>query len=82
MFILFIELLTFSEALAHNRAKHLFLNDKPCMVRPTLIDMNLLELIYYPFMISLNKCTGNCHSYLQKYVFQKKQKIQILKHLI
>ena len=30
------------------------------MVRPTLIDMNTAELKFYPFMISLNKCTGTC----------------------
>ena len=48
------------------------------MDRPTLIDINSVELKYCPFMISLNKCTGSCNvvmSYLQKYVFQKKQNI-------
>ena len=70
MFSLFIVLLSFSEPLA---TKCMFLNDEPCMVRPTLIDMNPFELKYYPFMISLNKCTGM--SYLEEYVFQKKQKI-------
>ena len=30
------------------------------MVRPTIMDMNPAELKYYPFMISLNKCTGSC----------------------
>ena len=35
-----------------------FLNDEPCMVRHTLIDLNPVELKYYTFMISLNKCTG------------------------
>ena len=24
-------------------------------------DMNLVELKYHPFMISLNKCTGSCN---------------------
>ena len=38
----------------------MFLNDEPCMVRPTLVDMNSVELKYYPFMITLNKCTGSC----------------------
>ena len=28
------------------------------MVR-SVIDMNPVELKYYPFMVSLNKCTGN-----------------------
>ena len=58
MFRLFIALLSFSESLA---TKCLFLNDQPCMVRPTLIDMNPAEIKYYPFMISLNKCTGSCN---------------------
>ena len=31
------------------------------MVRPTLTDMKPPELKYYPFMISLNKCTGSCN---------------------
>ena len=59
----FIVLLIFIQSLAHvakvsGRTKCLFLND-PCMVRPTLIDMNPVELECYSFMISLNKCTGN-----------------------
>ena len=46
--------MSFSKSLG---TKWLFLNDKLCVVRPTLIDMNPVELKYYPFMISLNKCT-------------------------
>ena len=54
-------LLSFCGSLARvakvsDRTKCLFLNDEPCMVRPTLIDRNLVELKYYSFMISLNKC--------------------------
>ena len=55
---MFIVLLSFPTSLA---TKCLFLNDKPCMVRPTLIDLNSVELKYYPFMISLNKCNGSCN---------------------
>ena len=29
------------------------------MIRPTLIDLNSVELTYYSFMISLNKCSGS-----------------------
>ena len=58
MLSLFIVLLNFSESLARDQTKCLFLNDEPCMVRPTLFDMNPVELKYYPFPISLNKCTG------------------------
>ena len=52
--------------------KCLILNDKPFMVRPTLIDMNPVELAYYPFLVSLNNFTGN-YNVLSKNVFQKKQ---------
>ena len=31
------------------------------MVRPTRIDLNLIELNYYPVMISLDKCNGSCN---------------------
>ena len=39
--------------------KYLSLNNKPCMVRPSLSDLNRVELNYYPFMINLDKCTGS-----------------------
>ena len=55
----FIVLLSFSSSLA---AKCLSLNDEPCMVRPTLIDLNLIELKYYPFIVSLDKCRRTCNS--------------------
>ena len=72
MFSPFIVLLRLSKSLARNRTKCLFLNDEPCMVRSTLIDMNPNELKYYPLIISLNKCTGAVMSYPQKHVFQRK----------
>ena len=32
------------------------------MTRPSLIDLNPIELNYYPFTISLNKCNVNCNT--------------------
>ena len=58
MFSLFIILLSFSKSLTR---KCLFLNDEPCMIRPTIIDMNSNELKNYPFMISSNKYAGSCN---------------------
>ena len=46
-----IVLLRFSSSLAHSQTKCLFLNDEPCMVRPTLADLNPVEHKYYSFMI-------------------------------
>ena len=54
--------------------KCLFLNDEPCMVRPTIIDMNPVELQYYPFMIRLNKCTGSCNVFSPKMCVPKETK--------
>ena len=55
----FIVLLRFSKSFA---TKCLPLNDGPCMVRPTLFDLNPVELKYYPFMVSLVKCNESCNS--------------------
>ena len=67
----FIVLLSFSVSLA---TKCMFLNDEPCIVRPTLIDMNPVELKYYPFMISINKSTGSCNVLSPKICVAKETK--------
>ena len=36
--------------------KYVSLNNGLCMNRPTIIDLNPVELEYYPFMIRLGKC--------------------------
>ena len=40
-------------------SKFISLKDKPFMVRIALIDLNPVELKYYPFIISLNKFNGS-----------------------
>ena len=44
------------------------------MVRPTLIDLNPVELKYYPFMISLDKCPGSCNVLSPKNMCSKRKK--------
>ena len=51
-----IVLLSLSRSLA---TKCQSLNDEPCMIRPFLIDLNPVELKYYPFIISLDKGSRN-----------------------
>ena len=75
MLSLFIVLLSFSSSLKRDLTKCVLLNGEPCMVRPTLIDLNPVELKYYPFMITLNKCIGSCKILSPKICVQKKQKI-------
>ena len=48
-------------SLESSATKCLSLNDEPCMVRPTLIDLNPFELKYYPFMINLDKRNRSCN---------------------
>ena len=45
-----------------------------CMATPTLIDLNLVELKYYPFMISLDKCSGSCNILSPQICVPKKTK--------
>ena len=35
---------------------------QPCMARPTRIDLNLNELCYYAYMVSLDRCNGSCNT--------------------
>ena len=54
----FIELLSFSGFLA---TKCVLFNNEPCMVRPTLMDLNPVELNYFTYMIRLDKYSGSCN---------------------
>ena len=48
------------------------------MIRPTLIDSNLVKFNYYSFMISLDKCNGSCNAVgdlsRKLWVFREKKK--------
>ena len=71
----FIALLRFIKSLA---IKLMSLNNGPCVTRPLLFDINLVELKYYSVMISLNKVVEFVillMNYLQKYVFSVKWKM-------
>ena len=71
MFNPFFVLLGFTKSLA---TKCLFLNDEPCIVRPTLVDMSSNELKYYLFMINLNKYDGICNVLSPKIFIPKETK--------
>ena len=68
---MFIVSLNFSISLA---TKCVSLDDEPCMIRPTLLDLNPVELRYYPFMISLDKYSESCNILLPKICVPKKTK--------
>ena len=68
---MFIVLLSFSVSLATKCASF---NDEPCMIRPTLIDLDSVELKYYPFMISIDQCTGSWNVFTPKICVPKETK--------
>ena len=68
---MFIVLLSFTSSLA---TKCVSLNDETFMIRPTLIDLNPFQLNYYPFLISLDKCSGSCNVLSPKMCVSKKKK--------
>ena len=55
----FIALFSFSEPLA---AKCLFLDNEPCIFKPTFIDLSPIELNYFLFVIILDKYNGSCNA--------------------
>ena len=74
-----IVVLSFSGSLVQvikvsDQTKCLSLSDKLCMVRSTFIDLNPIELKYYPVMISLYKCNGSCNILVPKICVLKKKR--------
>ena len=75
----FIVLLSVSSSLARvakvsDQTKCVSLNDETCMVTTTLIDLNSIELKYYPFLSSLDKCNGSCNVLSSKICVPKETK--------
>ena len=65
---------SFLARVAKVQTKYLSLNHKPCMSRPTLTDLNPVELKCYLFMISSDKCNGSCNDLSPKICVPKKTK--------
>ena len=42
--------------------KCLTFNNQPCKARPTLVNINSNETLFYPFIVSVNKCGGRCNT--------------------
>ena len=42
--------------------KSVSLSNRKCQTRPSLIDTDCNETIFYPFLISANNCGGSCNN--------------------
>ena len=38
------------------------LNNQPCMIRLTLIDLNPDEFLHYPFIVNMTRCDESCNT--------------------
>ena len=55
---------TFDSLLATNYKepiKCVYLNNPPCQTRPTIVNINSGETLFYPFTVIINKCGGSCN---------------------
>ena len=72
---IFIGLLTVGGSWACNSIKYVFLDNQPCQARPTLVDINSNESVYYPLLpvlISVVEVVILLMINMLEYVFQIK----------
>ena len=43
------------------------MSNQKCKVKPEIVDFNSNDLIFYPFSIKVNKCSGNCNNISDPY---------------
>ena len=48
--------------------KHIYLNNQPCLATPYLIDRNRDKPHFYPFVVSLDRCSRSC-DIIQIYIY-------------
>ena len=37
-------------------------NNQQCQARPTVVDINFNEILFYSFTVSVNNCGGSCNT--------------------
>ena len=45
-----------------NSLKCVSMNNRKCKIRQKIINVNNNELVFYPFSIKVNKCSGSCNN--------------------
>ena len=67
----FVAVLSFGRLLTAQSVNCTSLHNQPSIARPVLIDLNLDELCFYPFMVRVDRCGGsfNTHDDLSGRIF-------------
>ena len=60
---IFISTLMFFSSLSNvNPLECVSMSNQKCKVRPEIVDVNSDDTIFHPFIIKVNKCSGNCNN--------------------
>ena len=65
--ILISALMYFGNLSNVNSLECVSMKNQECKVRPEIVDINSNNLIFYPFSIKINKCSGNCNNITDSY---------------
>ena len=77
------QIVIFSESLTSNSKrpiKYVFLNNRPCEAKPTLVDVNSHETLFYPCTANVNKTGGRYNTimiHMLEFVFQKNMNVKV-----
>ena len=45
-----------------NSLECMSMTNQKCRARPKIIDVNTNDLVFYPYSIKVNKCSGSCNN--------------------
>ena len=65
--IFFSALMYFGCLSSVNPLEYISMKNQECKVRPEIVNINSNNLIFYPFSIKTNKCSGNCNNISDPY---------------
>ena len=59
---MFISTITFFDSLSSvNPLECVSIKNEECTVRPKIVSVNSNDLLFYPYSIKVNKCSGSCN---------------------
>ena len=58
--VFFVGLTILSSSTSVNLLSCISMNNKECKLRPHVVNVNSIELVFFPSSIKTNKCSGSC----------------------
>ena len=60
--VFFVGLTILSSSTSVNLLSCISMNNKECKLRPHVVNVNSIELVFFPSSIKTNKCSGSCNN--------------------